>query len=90
MMRAIVDISQEEVMEENSIAVYKADCLHHLCNVWISAILQHVGVHVSHVLEDNLDKIHSSLGVKLDIVHILRAIEKYFALTANYPKVKWI
>ena len=86
LIRAIVDIAKEEGMTDKSIKVYEADCWHHLRNVWIGAVVRHLGVHVGKVLDDNLAKIHHSLRVKMDIGHVLHAVEKYFGVTANYTK----
>ena len=49
-------------------------------------MVRHLGFHVGKVLDDDLAKIHHSLLVKMVIGHVLRAVEKYFGVTANYAK----
>ena len=43
---------------------------------------------LKNVMHLDLDAIHFSLRVSTDVIDLLRAIEKYFGLVANYAKGK--
>ena len=64
------------------------DCWHHLRNVWFGNVITEMGTYLADVLEDDLEQIHFTLRVSTDIGDLLRAIEKYFGITANYAKGK--
>ncbi len=87
LIEAIVEIAQKEGMDAEQIKIFEADCWQHLRNVWIGAVIKHLGQHLGDVLKDDLVKIHHTLRISTDICDILRAVDKYFAETANYAKV---
>ena len=47
-----------------------------------------LGLYLGDVLGDDIDDIHYSFHVTTDVNALLRATEKYFAVTANYAKGK--
>ena len=46
MIEAIKDAAKEEGMRDDSIHVFEADCWHHLRNVWVGAVVKHLGHHL--------------------------------------------
>ena len=79
--------TKENEMMEDEINVYKADCWHHLCNVWIGGAILELGQHLAEVLINDLEAIPFMLCVTTNVTNIGRATEKYLGLQAKYVKV---
>ena len=65
---------------------YDYDCMNHLRNVWLGnaekVLTKDLNVH----LRANVDKIDPKLRVTTSMSAIIRAVDKEFSLSANYPK----
>ena len=65
---------------------YDYDCMNQLCNVWLGnaekVLKKDLNVH----LRASLDEIDPKLRVTASISAIIRAVNKEFSLSANYPK----
>ena len=62
------------------------DCMNHLRNVWIGGMEKCLSKYLNEMLRSSLDEIDSTLRVTTSISAIIRAIDKEFSLSANYPK----
>ena len=56
--------------------------------MWLGAIIKQLGKTLHGVLECNLNQIHHTLRVSTNVEDLIRVIEKYFGVTANYAKGK--
>ena len=65
-----------------------SDCWHHLRNVWFGAVIDGLGQRLKAWMAEDLEEIHYSLRITLDVMDLLRAIEKYFGGNTNYEKGK--
>lgn len=65
---------------------YDLDCMNHLRNVWFGGVEKSLTKHVNEILRSSLDEIDSNLRVSSSISAIIRAVDKEFSLSANYPK----
>ena len=65
---------------------YEYDCMNHLRNVWFGNMEKALTKSLNTLLRDSLDEIDSKLRVSASISAIVRAIDKEFSLSANYPK----
>ena len=65
---------------------YDLDCMNHLRNVWFGGVEKSLTKHLNEILRSSLDEIDSNLQVSSSISAIIRAIDKEFSLSANYPK----
>lgn len=61
-------------------------CMNHLKNVWIGNMEKALAKHLNELLRSSLDEIDPTLRVTASISAIVRAIDKEFSLSANYPK----
>ena len=62
------------------------DCMNHLRNVWFGNMEKKLTKHLNGMLRTSLDNVDPSLRVSASITAIIRAIDKEFSLSANYPK----
>eukprot|EP00956_Cyclotella_meneghiniana_P032426 scaffold89181_cov36-Cyclotella_meneghiniana.AAC.1 len=62
------------------------DCMNHLRNVWIRGMEKSLSKYLNQMLRSSLDDIDSTLRVTTSISAVIRAIDKEFSLSANYPK----
>ena len=62
------------------------DCMNHLRNVWIGGMEKSLSKYLNQMLRSSLDDIDSTLRVTTSISAVIRAIDKEFSLSANYPK----
>jgi hypothetical protein len=65
---------------------YDLDCMNHLRNVWFGGVEKSLTKFLNEILRSSLDEIDPSLRVSSSISAIIRAIDKEFSLSANYPK----
>jgi hypothetical protein len=65
---------------------YDLDCMNHLRNVWFGGVEKSLTKHLNEILRSSLDEIDSNLRVSSSISAIIRAVDKEFSLSANYPK----
>ena len=65
---------------------YDLDCMNHLRNVWFGGVEKSLTKHLNQMLRSSLDKIDTNLRVSSSISAVIRAIDKEFSLSANYPK----
>jgi hypothetical protein len=65
---------------------YDLDCMNHLHNVWFGGIEKSLTKHLNQMLRSSLDEIDTNLRVSSSISAVIRAIDKEFSLSANYPK----
>ena len=66
--------------------VFDLDCVNHLRNVWFGGVEKALTKHLNELLRTSLDDINTTLRVTASISAIIRAIDKEFSLSANYPK----
>ena len=66
--------------------ILEVDCWNHLRNVWLGGMTKSVSTYLKNYLGSDLDCIDSRLRVSPNIESILRAADKEFSLSANYPK----
>ena len=60
--------------------------MYHLCNVWFGGMEKKLTVSLNILLRSSLDIIYPRLHVTASISAIIRAVDKEFSLSANYPK----
>ena len=65
---------------------YEFDCMHHLRNVWFGNMKKRLTKKLNLILRSSLDEIDPTLRVSASISAMIRAIDKEFSLSANYPK----
>ena len=65
---------------------YEFDCMHHLRNVWFGNMEKRLTKKLNLILRSSLDEIDPTLRVSASISAMIRAIDKEFSLSANYPK----
>ena len=65
---------------------YDLDCMNHLRNVWFGSMEKALAKHLNELLRSSLDEIDPTLRVSTSMSAIIRAIDKEFSLSANYPK----
>ena len=64
----------------------RADCHHHLRNIWIGAIVIKIAKYLNNILSLDLANINFRYRVTTKMDAVLRAVDKEFSLPANYPK----
>jgi hypothetical protein len=74
------------ILTEMITGSYDFDCMHHLCNVWFGSMEKKLTTSLALLLCSLLDIIDPKLHVTISISAIIRAINKEFSLSANYPK----
>ena len=74
------------ILAEGLESVFEFDCMHHLRNVWFGGMERALTKKLNTILRDSLDEIDPTLRVTASITAIIRAIDKEFSLSANYPK----
>ena len=65
---------------------YDYDCMNHLRNVWLGGMERAITAHLNELLRLSLDEIDPRLRVTASVTAIIRAVDKEFSLSANYPK----
>ena len=65
---------------------YDLDCWNHMRNVWFGNMENAITKHLNNMLRSSLDEIEPRLRVSALMSAIIRAIDKEFSLSANYPK----
>eukprot|EP00956_Cyclotella_meneghiniana_P043804 scaffold288481_cov139-Cyclotella_meneghiniana.AAC.1 len=60
--------------------------MNHLRNVWIGGMEKALSKYLNELLRGSLDEIDPMLRVTASISALIRAIDKEFSLSANYPK----
>ena len=82
----------EEIVTEMKIKgkegkhILEVDCWNYLRNVWLGGMTKSLSTYLKDYLGSDLDCIDSRLRVSPNIESILRAADKEFSLSANYPK----
>ena len=66
--------------------LHQFDCMQHLRNVWIGNMEKALTSDLNNILRTSLDDIDPKLRVTSSISAIVRAIDKEFSVSANYPK----
>ena len=62
------------------------DCMHHLRNVWFGGVEKALTSRLNELLRESNDDIDPRLRVSASISAVIRAVDKEFSLSANYPK----
>ena len=62
------------------------DCMHHLRNIWFGNMEKKLTTKLNLILKASLDEIDPKLRVSSSISAIIRAVDKEFSLSSNYPK----
>jgi hypothetical protein len=62
------------------------DCMNHLRNVWFGSMENNLTKDLSLHLHASLDEIDPMLRVTASMSALIRAVDKEFSLSANYPK----
>ena len=65
---------------------YEYDCMHHLLNVWFVNMEKKLTKKLNAILRSDLDEIDPRLRVTASVSALLRAVDKEFSLSSNYPK----
>ena len=60
--------------------------MNHLRNVWFGNVEKALSTHLNALLHSSLDEIDPQLRVTASISAVIRAIDKEFSLSSNYPK----
>jgi hypothetical protein len=71
---------------DNDVVAMIQDCHNHMRNVWIKAVTVRLSIFLNKALALDLKEISPTLRVTTMMDGIIRATEKGFSLTANYPK----
>ena len=66
--------------------LHSFDCMQHIRNVWIGNMEKALTSELNNILRNSLDEIDPKLRVTSSISAIIRAVDKEFSLSANYPK----
>ena len=74
------------ILTEAVPGAYDFDCMHHLRNVWIGGVEKALTSRLNEILQDSADEIDPKLRVSASISAVIRAVDKEFSLSANYPK----
>jgi hypothetical protein len=74
------------ILTDMIVGSYDYDCMHHLRNVWFGGMEKKLTVSLNILLRSSLDIIDPKLRVTASISAIIRAVDKEFSLSANYPK----
>ena len=85
-VKAVKEKIANEGSDNRDIVVLKQDCHHHLRNVWIGAIINHLSKFLNEMLVYDLDKMDFRYRVSTMMDAVLLVIDKEFSLPANYPK----
>ena len=85
---AIKELATEKGIcnDTDEFEMHELDCWNHLRNLWIEHAVKALEKEVKLLLAEDLAAIPSTFRVDIDLNHILRGVDKEFALTANYPK----
>jgi hypothetical protein len=62
------------------------DCMHHLRNIWFGNMEKKLTTKLNLILKVSLDEIDPKLRVSSSISAIIRAVDKEFSMSSNYPK----
>ena len=62
------------------------DCMHHLCTVWFRNMEKKLTSQLNCILRSSLEEIDPTLRVLASIGALVRAIDKEFSVSSNYPK----
>ena len=74
------------ILVEACVGSYDFDCMHHLRNVWFGGVKKALTSRLNEILRDSADEIDPKLRVSASISAVIRAVNKEFSLSANYPK----
>ena len=74
------------ILTEKIPGLYDYDCMQHLRNVWFGAMEKKLTKKLNEMLRADIDEIDPKLRVTASISAIIRAVDKEFSLSANYPK----
>ena len=67
--------------------LHEFDCMQHLRNVWIGSTDKALASELNNILRVSLEEIDPRIRVSSSIIAFIRAVDKAFSLSANYPKV---
>jgi hypothetical protein len=65
---------------------YELDCMNHLRNVWLGNVEKALSTYLNAILDTSLDEINPQLWITASISAVIRAVDKEFSLSSNYPK----
>ena len=68
--------------------MHQQDCMNHLRCVWCKAVEKEVATALKEMVMDTMDEIAPELRVSCVFSAFARAFDKFFSLSANYPKGK--
>ena len=74
------------ILVDRIAGTYELDCMNHLQNVWFGNVEKALSTHLNALLHSILDEIDPQLRVTASISAVIRAIDKEFSLSSNYPK----
>ena len=74
------------ILVDRIASTYELDCMNHLRNVWFGNVEKALSTHLNALLHSSLDEIDPQLRVTVSISAVIRAIDKEFSLSSNYPK----
>ena len=82
--RVLVQTIKDVTGEDGDI--FEFDCMNHLRNVWFGGMEKALTKQLNTILRTSLDEIDPQLRVTASLSAIIRAVDKEFSLSANYPK----
>ena len=66
--------------------MFEFDCMNHLRNVWFGGVEKALTKDMNVYLRSSLEDIDPKLRVSASMSAIIRAVDKEFSLSTNYPK----
>ena len=66
--------------------LHEFDCMQHLRNVWIGSMEKALTSELNNILSVSLKEIDPRIRVSSSISAVIRAVDKEFILSGNYPK----
>ena len=65
---------------------YELDCMNHLRYVWLGNVEKALSTYLNALMDTSLDEINPQLWITASISAVIRAVDKEFSLSSNYPK----
>ena len=82
----IYAIARAKGFSEEELRIYIGHCHHHLRNVWVGAISNHLARKLTELMKNDLDLIPHHIRVSCDLMSVHRMVDKETNHTAHYAK----
>ncbi len=73
------------ILVDRITGTYELDCMNHLRNEWFGNVKKALSAHLNALLHSSLNEIDPQLRVTASISAVIRAVDKEFSLSSNYP-----